>query len=213
MKHTNAWLRSSSATLLVVALLLSAACTDSAQQNQQQTKVENQAATITAIKAANTPGKPQQNQGVVNLVEMAGGYTYARVDIGGTDFWLATMMTELRPGEKIAWKDYAMMKNFSSKALNREFDQIMFVDRVFKETTVAAAPRQGIVAESMNAAGYSFIRVDENGSSLWLAAPETALEVGQSIRWSGGGQMRNFTSRSLNRVFDEIIFVDSVQTS
>ena len=70
-----------------------------------------------------------------------------------------------------------------------------------------------VVAESLSAAGYSFIRVDENGQSVWLAAPETALEVGQTVEWQGGGQMRNFTSRSLNRVFDAIIFVDRVQAS
>ena len=89
----------------------------------------------------------------------------------------------------------------------------VFVDRLFSAAGKAAAERRGIVAESMNAAGYSFIRVDEKGGSVWLAAPETPLEVGQTIEWTGGGAMHNFTSRSLNRVFDEIIFVDSVQIS
>jgi hypothetical protein len=75
------------------------------------------------------------------------------------------------------------------------------------------AQHRGVVAESMNAAGYSFIRVDENGHSIWLAAPETSIRIGQSIQWQGGTQMRNFTSRSLNRVFDEIIFVSAVRVS
>jgi hypothetical protein len=176
-----------------------------------QSTPDNNAATMAAIKAANAPSKPKQNQGVVKTVKMGGGYTYAMVDIGGDDFWLATTMTALQPGQEIAWQDYAMMANFKSKALNQEFDQILFVDRLID--SAAMAQHRGVVAESMNAAGYSFIRVDENGHSIWLAAPETSIRIGQSIQWQGGTQMRNFTSRSLNRVFDEIIFVSAVRVS
>jgi len=220
MKHFKAGLRSSLAIQVLAVLSLATACSDSAQQNQAQPKAESEAATMAAIKQANAVNSvptqastPKQNRGLVKEVEMAGGYTYARVDVGGDEFGLATTMTTVNPGEEVAWKDYAMMKHFRSKALNREFDQILFVDRLFTAAAESAAPRRGIVAESMIAAGYSFIRVDENGSSVWLAAPETTLEVGQTIEWSGGGEMHNFTSRSLNRVFDEIIFVDSVQIS
>jgi hypothetical protein len=211
MHPTKVILRSSPAVLLVTTLLLSTGCTDSAPQNQVQSTPDNNAATMAAIKAANAPSKPKQNQGVVKTVKMGGGYTYAMVDIGGDDFWLATTMTALQPGQEIAWQDYAMMANFKSKALNQEFDQILFVDRLID--SAAMAQHRGVVAESMNAAGYSFIRVDENGHSIWLAAPETSIRIGQSIQWQGGTQMRNFTSRSLNRVFDEIIFVSAVRVS
>lgn len=220
MKQFKTGFRSSPVILALAVLSLATACSDSIQQNQTLSKAESEAAAMAAIQQANAvnrapsqASKPRQNRGVVKEVEMAGGYTYARVDVGGDEFWLATTMTALSPGEEVAWKDYAMMKHFRSKVLNREFDQVMFVDRLFTAAAESTAPRRGIVAESMNAAGYSFIRVDENGSSIWLAAPETTLEVGQSIEWSGGGEMHNFTSRSLNRVFDEIIFVDSVQGS
>jgi hypothetical protein len=211
MHPTKVILRSSPAGLLVITLLLSVGCTDSVPQNQVQSTPDNNAATMAAIKAANAPSKPKQNQGVVKTVKMGGGYTYAMVDIGGDDFWLATTMTALQPGQEIAWQDYAMMTNFKSKALNQEFDQILFVDRLID--SAAMAQHRGVVAESMNAAGYSFIRVDENGHSIWLAAPETSIRIGQSIQWQGGTQMRNFTSRSLNRVFDEIIFVSAVRVS
>ncbi len=220
MHHFKARLHSSPAILVLAVLSLATACSDSAQQNQTQSRIENEASTMAAIKQANAAKPaltraiaPKQNRGLVKAVEIAGGYTYARVDVGGEEYWLATTMTALNPGEEVAWKDYAMMKHFRSKALNREFDQILFVDRLFTAAGEADAPRRGVVAESMNAAGYSFIRVDEKGSSVWLAAPETPLEIGQTIEWSGGGAMQNFTSRSLNRVFDEIIFVDSVQIS
>lgn len=220
MKHIKARLRPGPVVVALAVLSLATACSDSAQPDQVKSKAESEAATMAAIKEANPAeptraqaGIPKQNRGLVKAVEMAGGYTYARVDVDGDEFWLATTMTALAPGDEVVWKDYAMMRHFKSKALNREFDQILFVDRLLTAGGEAAAQRRGVVAESMNAAGYSFIRVDENGSSVWLAAPETPLEVGQTIEWSGGGEMHNFTSRSLDRVFDEIIFVDSVQIS
>jgi len=119
----------------------------------------------------------------------------------------------VQPGQKIAWRDYAPMSNFKSKALGREFEQILFVDRVFDQQPASQAVQRGIVEESMNAAGYSFIRVDQNGNSIWLAVPEISIDVGQSISWSGGAPMRNFNSRSLGRTFDEILFVNAVHSS
>jgi hypothetical protein len=101
MYSTKVILRSSPAVLLVITLWLSVGCTDSTPQNQAQSTPDNTAATMAAIKAANAPSKPKQNQGVVKTVKMGGGYTYAMVDIGGDDFWLATTMTALQPGQEI----------------------------------------------------------------------------------------------------------------
>lgn len=205
--------------VLIGTLALLGGCSDSSEQGQAQSDRDRDTATMAAIKAANKTSssnistKPRQNRGVVKSVESAAGYSYVEVDVLGDVFWLATMVTALQPGEKISWQDYALMTGFRSKALNREFDQILFVDRIHKDSGMTTAAHTGIVEESMNAAGYSFIRVDENGSSIWLAAPETSIEAGQSIRWSGGAAMQNFTSRSLNRVFDEIIFVGEVHVS
>ncbi|MDH3762579.1 MAG: GW dipeptide domain-containing protein [Gammaproteobacteria bacterium] len=213
MKFLKTRLTYSPVILLATALTLSAGCTDPAQQGQQQSGADSDAATMSEIKAANASRQPKQNQGVVKSVETAGGYTYARVDVSGDEFWVATTMMALEPGAEVAWKDHAMMNNFKSKALGREFDQILFVDRLFNPAAQTATTHQGVVEEFMDSAGYSFIRVQENGKSIWLAAPSTRIEIGQSIQWSGGGQMRNFTSRSLDRVFEEITFVNAVHAS
>jgi hypothetical protein len=195
MKLVKPGLNLSPVILLGTVLILAAGCSESVQQGQQQSGSDNNAAAMTAAKAPAAPAKPKQNQGVVKSVEVAGGYTYALVDVGGDEFWLATAVTEVQPGAEVA------------------FDQILFVDRLVNPSAATAQNHQGIVEESMEAAGYSFIRVRENGKSVWLAAPAIPIEVGQSIRWSGGGQMRNFTSRSLDRVFDEITFVNAVHVS
>ena len=153
---------------------------------------------------------PAQNSGTVKSNQKAGGYSYLEVDIAGEVFWLATTISSAQPGDKIAWKDHAVMANFTSKALGRTFKQILFVAQVMPESELANRPHSGTVINSMDSAGYSYIQVEENGAQVWLAAPETRIEPGQSIRWDGGAPMRNFTSQSLNRSFDEIFFVSAI---
>ena len=199
--------------LLSLSLLLITGCTESASDTQARQDLATQVESLAKSADKLPTGTPKQNQGLVKSVEMAGGYAYIEVDVSAETFWLATTPIQLQVGDRITWQNYAVMTNFSSKALNRVFDRILFVDRVFSENSVARQSHRGIVAESMNAAGYSFIRIDENGSSIWLAAPEIRIEVGQSIEWQGGTLMQNFTSRSLNREFDEITFVSAVRAT
>ena len=105
------------------------------------------------------------------------------------------------------------MKQFKSKGLNRVFDQILFVDRIFDKATVSQQIHSGTVIESMNSAGYSYIQVEEKGTRVWLAAPESVVEAGQLIRWNSAAPMKNFNSPSLNRSFDEIYFVSGISRS
>ena len=197
----------------IIVLSLAAGCSDSAQQAETQAAVDTSSGAASQQPSTTQAATPTRNNGVVRSAETAGAYTYLRVDIDGEEFWMATAATAVQPGQKIAWRDYALMRNFKSKSLDREFAQILFVDKVVTEQAATQSVQQGIVTESMSAAGYSFIRVEQDGASLWLAAPETTISVGQSIRWSGGAPMRNFTSRSLNRSFDQILFVSAVTGS
>ena len=203
-------------TLIVTLVLSLAGCNP---QQQQAADVASEAPAVTqaaapapAAPAPTAPSHAQARQGRVVSAQVAGGYSYLEVDTGGERIWLATMISDARPGEQIAWQKSAVMQNFTSKALQRSFDRIHFVDRVMRPQAPAAISR-GVVAERLTAAGYSFIRVDDNGDSLWLATPEMPLEVGQVVEWQGGSLMRNFTSRSLGRSFDEILFVSAVTAS
>lgn len=211
--NQNAFFHAPGFLLLLMTQLLTTGCSDSTGDNQAVEDPGAQVELSAKTGSDATVATPKQSMGLVKSVETAGGYTYIEVDINDEIFWLATTPTQLQVGDRIKWQSYAMMSNFSSKALNRVFDRILFVDRVFNENTVASLSHRGTVEEAMNAAGYSFILVDENGSSIWLAAPETRLEVGQAIEWEGGTLMQNFTSRSLNREFDEITFVSAVRAT
>lgn len=199
-------------SLGLLTLMYLAGCSE-ASNSSAATAPGNAAQAQTSAPVETASSLPARNAGLVMSNEMAGGYSYLEVDVDGAVFWLATSVTGVKPGDRVAWRDYAVMANFKSKALDREFVRILFVDRVMAETEAVARSHRGTVVESMNAAGYSYIQVEENGSRIWLAAPQTTIEVGQSILWSGGTPMRNFNSRSLERNFDEIIFVSAVQGS
>jgi hypothetical protein len=64
----------------------------------------------------------------------------------------------------------------------------------------------GKVVETMNAGGYTYVRIQKNGKKIWVAVPETQVTVGQKISFVPGQEMKDFTSKSLNRTFDSIIF-------
>jgi len=68
----------------------------------------------------------------------------------------------------------------------------------------------GKVVETMNSGGYSYVCLEKGGQKTWVAVPETKVSVGQQMSVLPGMVMPNFTSKSLNRTFDSIIFSGGV---
>jgi hypothetical protein len=64
----------------------------------------------------------------------------------------------------------------------------------------------GKVVETMNAGGYTYVCVEKNGKKTWVAVPEMKVAVGSKMSFQPGAVMPNFTSKTLNRTFDSIIF-------
>ena len=87
-----------------------------------------------------------------------------------------------------------------------------------QQQTSAPAPQQqmkaedfgsaltGKVAETMNSGGYTYICLENNGKKIWVAMPETKVKVGQQVTCQPGMEMKNFTSKTLKRTFDSVIF-------
>lgn len=73
---------------------------------------------------------PQMVEGVVVSAQDAGGYSYIEVKTAAGNTWLAGPATPLKAGDTVQYEVGAVMSNFSSKALNRTFPTIIFVDRV-----------------------------------------------------------------------------------
>jgi hypothetical protein len=80
----------------------------------------------------------------------------------------------------------------------------------------AAAPAangpqfQGKVDKVTHVQGYTYLQLNVDGKEVWIAAAPVNAKTGDTVSWSGGSTMRNFTSKTLRRSFEEIIFTDKV---
>lgn len=71
-------------------------------------------------------------------------------------------------------------------------------------------PHKADVVETMNSGGYTYAKVNEDGSVYWIAGPQSDVVVGTSISFIEQMVMTDFTSKSLNRKFDQIVFVSAI---
>lgn len=198
--------------LLILSSLLTIACSSQpeASNNAEQVAQPQQQAVAAQPAPQSQPATPSAKSGTVKSTQVAGAYSYIETDINGQVFWIATAATNVTPGQQISWNDHAVMNNFNSKALNRTFEQILFIDKVMSPQASSNA-HAGTVLEAHTSAGYSYLHVQQNDDKMWLAAPAMIINPGQTIRWTGGATMQNFTSKSLNKTFDKIIFVNAVE--
>ena len=155
----------------------------------------------------------------------SGGYTYARLDRGGSQVWIAGPQTPLAVGATVGDVTGMMMSNFHSDTLNRTFDQIYFVNAIpvgggqAGVAPPAAAPSGadplagGTVVETMNAGGYTYARIERAGAQVWVAGPEISLALGATVGQMSGSPMPGFHSDTLKRTFDEIYFVSQIPVS
>jgi hypothetical protein len=66
----------------------------------------------------------------------------------------------------------------------------------------------GTVAETIDAGSYIYLRLEEEDT--WIATTPVAVSMGDRIKYGNGMEMRDFYSKSLDRTFDSIFFVQSV---
>ena len=69
-----------------------------------------------------------------------------------------------------------------------------------------AIPLSGKVTEVLTSGGYTYVNLTSDGTSTWVAFPTTPVKVGQELVLVPGYEMRNFTSKTLNRTFDRVVF-------
>jgi hypothetical protein len=82
-----------------------------------------------------------------------------------------------------------------------------------KQTADADLPRKGQVLSTIDATQYTYIEVVEDKKTIWLAAPTVVVKKNNIIRYDDGSEMSNFHSKTLNRTFPSIIFVNRVVVS
>lgn len=64
----------------------------------------------------------------------------------------------------------------------------------------------GTVLETMDSGGYTYFQLDTGLDKPWVAVPQAQIKVGDTVSSMPGMVMKNFTSKTLNRTFDAIIF-------
>jgi hypothetical protein len=70
---------------------------------------------------------------------------------------------------------------------------------------------KGKVLQTMDASSYTYVEVEEKGQKLWLAVMKTAVKKGDIVEFPDSPPMINFTSKTLNRTFDKIIFAQGLR--
>jgi hypothetical protein len=74
----------------------------------------------------------------------------------------------------------------------------------------AAAPEEsrvtGIIAETMDAGGYTYLRLKTAHGEVWAAVNQAALKTGSEVTIGNAMWMDQFESKTLNRRFDRILF-------
>lgn len=74
-------------------------------------------------------------------------------------------------------------------------------------------PHIARVVEKISASGYLYLQVSENKESFWIAVPAMEIETDETIYFSKYMVMKDFKSESIDRTFDELLFVEDARKS
>ncbi|QWL08585.1 NrfJ [Shewanella algae] len=69
---------------------------------------------------------------------------------------------------------------------------------------------EGTVVDTMNSGGYTYVQIKEADKTFWAAGPQVAVAKGDKVQVTEQMWMTNFTSKTLNRTFDKLMFVGEI---
>jgi len=147
--------------------------------------------TITSILSTSAGVLAQTSTGMVIETIDSSGYTYMLIDSGAGKKWVAIPESKVTEGEKVTYKDGMVMKDFSSKTLNRTFDSIIFSPGLAGKTEVQ--PQNNTTDDSFATAiktEQSKVTsptpaMEASGGSLGAITPFQEINVGKSMAANG----------------------------
>lgn len=77
----------------------------------------------------------------------------------------------------------------------------------------AQLPQKGKVVSAIPAPPYVYLEVMQDKKTVWLAANAVPAKKGDVVRFDNGMVMTNFKSKTLNRTFPSVLFVNRVVVS
>jgi hypothetical protein len=70
----------------------------------------------------------------------------------------------------------------------------------------ALATVSGVVAETLDASDYTYMRLETSGGETWAAVTKTSVKKGDRVTVENAMSMDGFESKTLNRKFERIVF-------
>jgi len=80
----------------------------------------------------------------------------------------------------------------------------------FSKTDAQSSSHKVVVEEVVQATSYTYLKVDEDGKSYWMAIAKRTVEQGETLYYSTALEMKDFESKDLNRTFESIYFVQDI---
>lgn len=175
----------------------------------------------------------QRLEGKVTEKIDAAGYSYLQVETAKGPQWAAVPVNELAKGTAVVIDVQAFMQNFESKTLKRTWPVIAFgtvsspapsaptaapapaagapaMENPHAKglpKTVSTPPLDGTVVERLDAGVYTYLRLKTaSGETTWAAVPRAEVPNGMTVRIKNPQPMDGFTSPSLKRSFEHIVF-------
>lgn len=74
----------------------------------------------------------------------------------------------------------------------------------------ASAQSQGVVLETLDAAGFTYMKLRTGKGEEWVVVPTVSVKKGATVVYAANMTTDNFESKTLNRKFDRVTFANVV---
>ena len=138
---------------------------------------------------------------VVEVIQTS-GYTYLRFEENEKEQWMAASTIDAKPGEKYYYEKSMEMKNFHSKELNRDFETILFIDKLSTEPVSTEKKVNPVSPGSAKAKPEKLnIQIEKAKDGITIAelllkkasyANKTVVIKGQVVKYSPGIMNKNW---------------------
>ena len=78
---------------------------------------------------------------------------------------------------------------------------------------IKSEPHIAKVIDKIEVKNYNYLQVSENKEEYWIAVPNMPIDIGETVYFSKYTVMSDFKSSTIDRTFDEILFVDDARKS
>jgi len=68
-----------------------------------------------------------------------------------------------------------------------------------------------VVKEVLQANSYTYIYVSEGDAEYWIATAKQPVQVGMTLHYDKGMEMKDFNSKEIDRTFESIFFVNQIR--